>query len=326
VRSQAFVRTVLGDVPPSEIGLTLTHEHLLTEPAARLQDGGDLLLNSPGRAIAELDLFRQAGGSAVVELTVAEFGRNPVELRRVSEAAGVHVVAATGHVTPEYWDGVVDVDSMSEDQLLAEMVRDLTVGFDGCTVHAGIVKAGTSCGRVTPAEERVLRAAAKAQRLTGAPITTHTTAGTMAAEQAEILLDAGADPRRVCLGHLDRQLDVDLHSELAKAGFTIGYDGMSKDWYTPDAQRVDAVRQLVQSGLGDRVCLSGDLARRSQLVSWGGGPGYTYIPWRVVPWLRRAGLDDEQIAQITVDNPRRLLTWVAGDVAHNDDEEHHGDT
>jgi 5-phospho-D-xylono-1,4-lactonase len=327
VPAPAFVRTVLGDVPPTEIGLTLTHEHLLTRPAKRLQDGGDLLLDSRQRAVEELRLFRQAGGSALVELTVAEFGRDAAGLRQVSETAQVHVIATTGHVSLEYWDGVIDVDALPQDALVEEMVSDLTVGIDGSTVRAGIVKAGSSRDHITPAEERVLRAAAQAQRITGAPITTHTTAGTMAREQAAVLADAGADPRRVCLGHLDRQLDRDLHHELAAAGFTIGYDGMSKDWYTPDSQRVDAVRELVEAGLGDRVCLSGDLARRSQLVSWGGGPGYTYIPWRIVPWLRRAGLDDEQIRRITIDNPRRLLTWEPGNrQQQNDQEERHGDT
>ena len=44
-------------------------------------------------------------------------------------------------------------------------------------------------------------------------------------------------------------------------------------------------------------------------MAWGGGPGYTFIPWRIVPWLRREGASDKDIEQIMVGNPRRLLTW-----------------
>ncbi|MCW2852083.1 MAG: putative phosphotriesterase [Nocardioides sp.] len=308
---QGFVRTVLGDVAPGTLGLTLCHEHLVTAPAPRLRDRDDLLLDDPARAIAELAVFRQSGGGALIELTVAEFGRDVRALREISARSGVQVVATTGHVSVDYWDGVIDVPSMSVEQLVEEMTTDLTVGVDGSAVRAGIIKAGSSRDQVTDAEERVLRAAGIAQRRTGAPVTTHTTAGTMAPDQARILLGAGADPRRVCLGHLDRRLVYPELRALGREGFLLGFDCISKDWYEPDAKRVETIARLVDDGLAAQVVLSGDLARRSSWVTWGGGPGYSYIPWRFVPWLRRQGLDEGAIRQITVGNPARLLTWAA---------------
>ncbi|MCW2736847.1 MAG: putative phosphotriesterase [Nocardioides sp.] len=289
--------------------MTLCHEHLYTRPSLRLQDGGDMVLDDEQRSVDELALFVQAGGSGLIELTVPEFGRDVAALRRISEASGVHVVATTGHVSEDYWAEALDVPAMSEEQIVEEMVRDLTHGCDGTNIRAGIIKAGSSLDEVSPTERRVLRAAAKAQRITGAPITTHTTAGTMAAEQASILLDAGADPQRVCLGHLDRRMAYEEHRALAADGFFLGYDCFSKDWYEPDSARVDSIMRLVRSGFGGQLCLSGDLARRSQRVSWGGGPGYTFVPWRVLPWLRREGATEEDVHQIMVGNPRRLLTW-----------------
>jgi predicted metal-dependent phosphotriesterase family hydrolase len=304
-----FVRTVRGDVPPEALGMTLCHEHLFTRPSLRLQDGGDMVLDDEQRSVDELAFFTQAGGSGLIELTVPEFGRDVAALRRISEASGVHVVATTGHVSEDYWAEALDVPAMSEERIVEEMLRDLTEGCDGTGIRAGIIKAGSSLGEVSPAERRVLRAAAKAQMITGAPITTHTTAGTMAAEQASILVGAGADPRRVCIGHLDRRLAYEEHRALAADGFFLGYDCFSKDWYEPDAARVDSLMRLVRDGFGGQLCLSADLARRSQRVAWGGGPGYTFVPWRVLPWLRREGATDEDIEQIMVGNPRRLLTW-----------------
>lgn len=301
---------MLGDVAPETLGLTLCHEHLVTAPAPRLRDGDDLLLDDPARAVAELGVFRQAGGGALIELTVAEFGRDVRALREISAQSGVQIVATTGHVSVDYWDGVIDVPALSVGQLVEEMTADLTVGVDGSGVRAGIIKAGSSRDEVTDAEERVLTAAGVTQLRTGSPITTHTTAGTMAPDQARILLAAGADPRRVCLGHLDRRLLYpELHA-LAREGFVLGFDCISKDWYEPDAKRVKTVARLVDDGLVEHVVLSGDLARRSSWVSWGGGPGYSYIPWRFVPWLRRQGLEEQAIRQITVGNPARLLTWA----------------
>jgi 5-phospho-D-xylono-1,4-lactonase len=301
---------VLGDVDSTSLGLTLCHEHLITAPAPRLRDGDDLLLNDEARAVAELGVFRQAGGGALVELTVAEFGRDGAALARLSAASGVHIIATTGHVSVGYWGGVLDIEARGVDELVEEMVADLTSGIDGTAVRAGIIKAGSSLDEVTDAEALVLTAAARAQALTGAPITTHTTAGTMARAQAELLLAAGADPRRVTLGHLDRRLDYAEHHALARDGFTLGYDCVSKDWYEPDSRRIKNILRLVDDGLGDRITLSGDLARRSSWVSWNGGPGYSYIPWRFVPWLRREGLEDDAVRRITVETPARLLTWA----------------
>jgi predicted metal-dependent phosphotriesterase family hydrolase len=305
-----FVRTVAGDVAPAELGITYTHEHLFTRPAERLADGGDLVLDDENLAAAELALFRQAGGRSMVDVTTREFGRGARALRRIARRSGVHVVAVTGHVTEEYWRDVVDIGSMTPAALMTEMLTDLTAGMDGSTVRAGVIKAGSSRDGATAAERTVLRAAAMAQQRTGAPITTHTTAGTAALEQADILLASGARADHVCIGHLDRNLDWESHLELAQTGVYLGYDCMSKDWYQPDSRRVEFIRRLVAEGFGDRICVSGDLARRSSLVSWGGGPGYPHILWRIVPWLRRAGLTQDQIDTILVANPARFLTWA----------------
>lgn len=306
---QAFVRTVLGDIPPSVLGLTLCHEHLVTAPAPRLRDHDDLLLDDEARAIEELAVYRSAGGGALVEVTVAEFGRDVAALARISQASGIHVVATTGHVSADYWSGVLDIEGRGVQELLDEMTIELTEGVGATGIRAGVIKAGSSRGVVTDAEARVLTAAGGAQVLTGAPITTHTSAGTMAVDQARLLTMAGADPRHVTLGHLDRELNLAEHRALARDGFTLGYDCVSKEWYEPDSARVGMILRLVEDGLVDHITLSGDLARRSSLVSWGGGPGYSYIPWRLVPWLRREGLDDEAIRRITVDNAARFLTW-----------------
>ena len=295
-----FVRTVLGDIEPRALGRTYCHEHLITRPAARF--GEDLRLDDEDRAVDELGRFRAVGGRAIVEVTTAEFGRDVAALRRLAERTGVRVVASTGHVSEEYWRDVLDLDGRSEDQLVAEYVSDLSEG-------AGIVKAGTSLDRPTEAEEKLLRAAAGAQGETGAPITTHTTAGTGALEQTDVLAAADADLTHVCIGHVDRLLDADLHVELARRGVFLGYDCISKEQYAPDAERVRLICRLVEEGHGSQVLLSGDLARRSYLEAWGGSPGYRYVLEAFVPRLRAAGLDEDAVQALLVDNPARFLAW-----------------
>jgi 5-phospho-D-xylono-1,4-lactonase len=302
-----LVRTVLGDVEPSALGRTYCHEHLITRPPARF--GEDLRLDDEDRTAAELERFQAAGGGAIVDATTPEFGRDALALQRLAERANIAVVASTGHVSEEYWRGVLDLESRSEEELVAEYVSELSNGMDGGPAPAGIVKAGTSAGGPTTSEATLLRAAAAAQRETGAPITTHTTAGTGALEQTDVLADAGADLTHVCIGHIDRLLDWDLHLELARRGVFLGYDCISKEQYAPDAERVRFITRLVEEGHGGQVCLSGDLARRSYLEAWGGSPGYAYILQTFLPRLRAEGLEEEHVKTLVVDNPARFLAW-----------------
>jgi predicted metal-dependent phosphotriesterase family hydrolase len=305
-----WVHTVAGRVPAADLGVTYCHEHLLTDPAPWLTGPDrDLTLDDESRAAAELADFRAAGGATIVEMTTPEFGRDASGLARLAAATGIRIVATTGHVSEEYWRGVLDLESAVESELEAAYVGDLTDGIDGSGVRAGVVKAGTSLDEVTPTEEKLLRAAARAQTLTGAPILTHTTAGTVALDQLEILDRAGADLSHVCIGHLDRRLDWDTHRAVAAAGAFLGYDCISKEQYESDADRATFIVRLIDEGFGDRVCLSGDLARRRYLRAWGGGPGYRHILGPFADRLAGAGLDEAARRVLLVDNPARLLAW-----------------
>lgn len=308
-----MVRTVRGDVDPGELGKVYCHEHLFTAPGYVAGDpsASDLVLDDVDASAAELEIFRRADGGTVVDLTCPEYGRAPQRLREISERTGVHVVGATGHIMEPYWRDVVDIAGRSHDELVTEMVSELTEGYaEAPDIRAGVIKIGTSHGEVHPDEARMFVAAAEAQRSTGAPVFTHTTAGTLPLEQIRMLRDAGADLTRVLIGHQDRHLDWDTHLAVVESGCSIAYDCISKEQYLPDSERIAFLRKLVEAGHGQRICLSGDLARRSYLTSYGGGPGLTYILWRFVPWMRQSDIPDDAVRAMMVDNPARLLAWT----------------
>jgi phosphotriesterase-related protein len=306
------VHTVLGEIDPSELGATYAHEHLLTMPGEHLLNGSDdTILDSLDKSAAEMELFKQAGGRAIVELSCLEYGRDGGGLAELSRRTGVHVVAATGHIMEGYWRGVLDLSDRTISSLVDEMVHDLTEGFpEAPDVRAGVLKVGTSKDAVHPDEEKMLRAAAIVQRDLGVPITTHTTAGHIPLEQVRIFEDAGADLEHVCIGHQDRRLVWDDHVAVVKSGCRIGYDCISKEHYEPEAKRIEFTKRMVDEGYGDHVVLSGDIARKSYLTSYGGGPGFTYILWRFVPWLWQEGVGREATDKMLIDNPARLVAWT----------------
>ncbi|MCK9911467.1 phosphotriesterase-related protein, partial [Microbacteriaceae bacterium K1510] len=80
------------------------------------------------------------------------------------------------------------------------------------------MKFGTGYNRITPLEEKTLRAVARAHHETKAPVHSHTEAGTMALEQIELLRSENVDLRNVSFGHMDRNPDPYYHEQVARTG------------------------------------------------------------------------------------------------------------
>ncbi len=302
----AIIRTVCGDIPPEALGVCYAHEHVFCRPPV---EDPDLILDSEAAAIQELHWFREAGGQAIVEMSPPDYGRDVEALRRIAEATGVHLIATTGHHKEAFSSPWVQDRPVHE--LADRFIREIVEGVDGTGIRAGVIKVASSLNRITPNEEKVFRAAAIAHRHTGAPIATHTEAGTMGLEQVALLKSEGVDPGRIIIGHVDRKLEWEYHLALARAGVYLSYDQISKEKYAPDRTRIAFIQRLIAEGYGKQILLGGDMARKSYWPSYqtGGGPGLTYILWRFVPWLRAEGVPEEAIQDLLIRNPARALAF-----------------
>ena len=306
----ASIRTVLGDVSTAEMGFTMPHEHIFTQPQGRgSKVEADHLLDSEEMAVAALNEFAAAGGRTIVEATPETWGRNAEGMARVSEATGVHVIACTGYICEEH--GMqAEVSEWDIDYLAEVMVRDLVEGMDGTSIKAGWIKAGTAYMHVTPNEEKVLRAGARAASEVGCVLHTHTTNGTMGIEQVEVVQDEGFDMSRMIIAHVDRNPDVWYHTKMLEAGVSLIYDGPGKAKYYPDSIRIEVLRQLVDAGYEDNLMLTNDMGRRSHHKVWGYGPGWTWIKERFLPRLEEEGFSKETIQKFMVETPARMYGLV----------------
>jgi phosphotriesterase-related protein len=306
--SQPHVMTALGPIRPDELGFTLHHEHLIALVPALATEDPDLVLDDQEAALAELELFYGAGGRSIVDMSPADYGRDIKTISEVAAHSPVHIILVTGHHKDLH--AVPYLGDASINQIAAQNIRDLTEGIGGTSTKAGVIKAGTSLDEITPVEDRVLRAAARAHLAAGAPISTHTERGTMALEQIEILREEGIDPGRVILGHLDHRLDEEYLRTILDTGAFVSFDQFSKVKYGRDEDRAAMVKSLVDAGYVNQLLISGDLARRSKLGAYGGEPGLTYFLDHVPLILMDAGLDAPTVRHLFVDNPARALTII----------------
>ena len=306
-------QTVLGPVDPAELGWVLPHEHtaIALWHIPNRRDYWELRRDEPV-IVEELAAFRAAGGGTVVDLTLDGVGRDPVWLAGLARATGLHLVMGAGWYRGAHYPAEALVDRRSVDALAEVIVRDATIGVGDTGIRAGIIgEIGTDKPWLSAQEERVHRAAARAARRTGLAITTHAVQSTVGIDQLDVFAAEGADLSRVVIGHADSNPSLEYHLAIAERGATVEYDflGMS---FTPlerhgEERIVDNLRELLARGHVERILLSQDVCHDSQLRRYGGN-GYTYLADTFLPRLRAAGVSDDEIRTITVDNPRRLLT------------------
>lgn len=315
----SFVRTVLGDIPASALGVCYAHEHVIIDRSFTTYVTPDFLLDDVARATTELRYFHGDGGRAMVDSMPCDCGRNVRKLAEVSRASGVHLICPTGLHLEKYYDPGHWGNHYTEDELAALFIADITVGIDvhdyngplvQRTEHrAGLVKIAT--GRTIGArEEKIFAAAAQAHRRTGCPILTHTEQGELALEQVDLLRRHGVDLRHVCLSHTDRKRDVGYHHELLASGVRVEFDSAFRWKPAEDNPTRDLLIALLPA-FPSQIMVGMDAARRNYWRSYGGSPGLSFLLQEFSSLLRASGISESQLHQIFCATPSATFSFGA---------------
>lgn len=313
-----FVRTVLGDIAPAELGVTYAHEHLVIDAGRPVLMEPDFDLADVDAMVTEVGAAADLGLGAVVDAMPCDAGRNAAKLAEISRRTGVHVIAPTGlhherYYGPAHWSQRIDVDELAD-----LFVADLELGIDandysGPVVHrtshrAGVIKVAGSDGGLSDRDRPVFEAAAIAHRRTGAPILTHCERGTGALEQATFLLDHGVDPGRLALSHVDKVVDRGYHRDLLATGATAEYDGSFR-WGDAPNGTLQLLEWMTEDGLADRIVLGMDAARRGYYAVYGGTPGLRWLLDGFSAAMDDRGLGSELRRRWFVEVPARVFSF-----------------
>ena len=249
------IQTVLGLIDADSLGITLTHEHLLTEMSVyytepteaterrlahepvsmenlwwvrshALSNLDNTKLTDEHLAIKEALLYKWAGGNTIVEVSLPGICRDPLGLARISRATGLNIVMGAG-----YYVGLshpADLATKTEEEIAEEIVRDITAGVGNTGVRAGIIGEIGCSEPLTETERKVLRASAAAQQRTGAAISVHpSTNDDQTLEILNILSDSSADLSRTIICHVDVwNFKRTTCRKLADAGCYLEYDSL----------------------------------------------------------------------------------------------------
>ena len=268
--------------------------------------------------LAEVMEFKNTGGGTIVDVGNFGLSRNPEFLKRISEASKLKVVMGAGWYQRMFHPR--DMQARSVEELTDILVRDITVGAQGTAIRSGIIgEIGVEGGPLTENEIKSTRASARASRITGAPMTFHVGGRTPEEKQRilDIVQEEGVDLNHVVMGH-NFSGDVEKMKAITRRGAYIEFDALA---WGPDSMKPETVDKLAQSivnlingGLTDRILIAQDICTQPQLKKNGGG-GFAYIANYVLPALKAKGVAEETIRTIMIENPRRVLTFVAPQAA-----------
>ena len=293
--------TTLGPRRKEQLGLILPHEHVFVDlrtpdqPGYAQADAADVVaLMAP-----QVEAIKAQGVTALVECSTGGVGRRADLDLAVSQATNFPIVVPTGNYR-EPWIPAW-VAEASEAALEAWMLKELTEGIDDTGVKAGWIKLSAGDDGITALEARILRAAARAAKATGAVIGSHTIKGRVVMDQLDIIEAEGYTASRFISIHTQAEPDFAMHRAVAARGAWIEYDNIG---YVPDEETVPRILRALEAGLGGQLLLSHDMGWFDPAQPGGGVPRpYTHLVASVLPKLRTAGVDEAMIARLTETNP-----------------------
>lgn len=320
------VQTLRGPIDSSALGRVLIHEHIfLMDMEYTYNYRQDFFAEETvTKAAKRLNALKASGIDTIIDLTVLGLGRHVPSLVKLAPLTDLNIVISTGCYTFDEVPGPFAFHGpgllLDQPEPMVDLfVRDITEGVAGTRIKAGELKCAIDMQGLRPGVERIMRAVARANVLTGAPITVHT------APQIEsglivqqVLSEEGVNLEDVIIGHCGDTRDVDYLMKLADKGSLLGMDRFGVEFAITMEERVATIVEMVKRGYVGQMALSHDCCAWSDFFPrvedyHAAMPRhhYLHIHDEVIPALLEAGVSQRDLDTMFVDNPRRHFESAA---------------
>lgn len=301
---ESKIITVTGEIPASEMGKTLHHEHILVDFI-----GADSISYNrwDKEAVVEKVLphlleIKKMGYKTLVECTPAYMGRDPELLKILSVKSGLQIITNTGLYTameakyvPSY--GFTE----TAEQLAERWIEEANDGIEGTGVYPGFIKISVERAPLQEINRKIVEAACIAHKATGLTIMSHSGPAVPAFQELEILEKYGVDASAFIWTHANNEQDNNKLLEAAKKGAWIAFDNFRLENLD---QFVNFALLMKKEGLLNRLMFSHDAGWYDPGEPNGGEfRGYSDIENYIIPNLEKNGLAQQDIYQLFTMNP-----------------------
>lgn len=341
------VMSVLGIKESNELGVISPHEHVFVDIRNKFNEFNEatkrslskqkvcirnldtlsrnpyaikdnLVLDNEKVAEEEIIRFKKAGGNTMVDATNIGIGRDPEALRNISIATEINIIAGCGYYT--YDTHPKDMEEKKQGEIVEELLKDINEGIDNTGIRAGVIgEIGTS-DYIHPNEKKVLIASAIVQSETGLPVIIHTYPWARhGLEIIDILRENGANINKVCICHIDIEIDLDYCKKILKTGAYIEFDNFGKEFFIEkryrgfaggifarDIERVKAIKDLIETDYSQKILITCDICLKTLLHRYGGW-GYDHVLSNIIPMMKEEEIEEQHINLMVKENPNSFL-------------------
>ena len=338
--------TVLGPIEPNTVGNTTTHDHIIIDFNAVLTDPIDskdiskmdekisidnlgwvrfnwasskdnLVYQNVEDACNELNHYKNSGGKTIVDVTNIGLGRDAKKLKEISSKTGVNIVMGSGFYVELAQRKNYTSDGI--ESLFESIMKDITIGADDSDIRSGIIGEVGCSWPWTDNEKISMEASVLAHKATGLPLLIHPGRDQYAPLEIINFIDRlGANLNNVVMGHIDRTIfDYSILKETAETGVYLnldlwGHDSpyypLAPETYMPgDHERIKMIEFLIKNNFENKILLAQDICTKHRLKKYG-GHGFDHLLKRIVPWMKKRGIEEEIIKKMMINNPTNMLT------------------
>lgn len=309
VIAEGNIMTVNGIVKASELGFTLSHEHILVDfIGADNYDPKRWNHNEVIRVVTPyLEEIKDLGCHSFVECTPEYIGRDPELLKKISDQTGMLFLTNTGFygaADNKYMPRkAYELDSRS----LAELwIKEAESGINGSGIKPGFLKIGVAPEPLSDLHQKIVSAAGLTHIETGLSIASHTGPAIPAFEEISLLQSQGVAPEAFIWVHAQNEDDGNLRLRAAKMGAWVSIDGLNPK--NAD-QYVNWLKDFKKNDLLNKVLVSHDAGWYSPGEDGGGSfTPYSAVFKELIPKLKSNGFTSTDIQQVFVINPRMAFS------------------
>lgn len=303
-KNNDFIYSVNGKMAVSDLGVALTHEHVMS------QFGADPS-SDPGydkealfrQVIPYLKEVKAVGVNTIFDCTTAYFGRDVSLLKEMSDSSGIEIITNTGYYGAAKDKYVPEsAYESTPEEIAAIWIDEFRNGIDETGMKPGFIKLGFDKGEPSEIDIKLFIAGIHTHLSTGLTMAVHTGDNPAAVEkQLQLLEEYEVSPSAWVWVHACNTDNDSLLMAAAREGAWISLDKFKAPNVSDYISRIGLFKA---EGLMGQVLLShdGNSYPRGRDIR-----GYQAVMTDLVPALKEAGYSEEEIHQILVINPQNAF-------------------
>ena len=301
-----MINTVNGKIDYKDLGITLIHEHIICDFV-----GADFIDKDKYNKdeilkvmVPYLKKLKESGCDTLVDSTPVGEGRAVEILRECSINSGINIITNTGAF---YGNGVLkEIREKDIDEIVTIWTNEFYKGIEGTDIKPGFMKIALDDGKISPLQEKILRAAIRTSKITNLTIQCHAIYSSTILEAVTILEEENLELSKFIWAHADSEEDISTMISLGGKGMWIEIDSIGSK---PYENHIELLNKLLNKGILDRLLISQDSGWYNIGQENGGHiKPYHKILTEFIPlWLSK-GISKSVVETLLIDNPRKCLS------------------